>query len=73
MLIRNSLKNIVSGTFFLQNIKNVKSLNKIQTLIGYLMIFFIRMEYCEESPLEDLKAQIRPPIIVGPSKIKSKK
>jgi len=28
------------------------------------------MEYCEESPLEDLKTQIRPPIIVGPSKIK---
>ena len=31
------------------------------------------MDFCEESPQEDVKPQIRPPIIVGPSKIKSKK
>ena len=35
--------------------------------------FVIRMDYCEESSQEDVKPQIRPPIIVGPSQIKSKK
>jgi len=44
--------------------------NDVMNVEEFLEEHSIRMEYCEESPLEDLKTQIRPPIIVGPSKIK---
>lgn len=44
--------------------------NDVMNVEEFLEEHSIRMDFCEESPQEDVKPQIRPPIIVGPSKIK---
>jgi len=44
--------------------------NDVMNVEEFLEEHNIRMDYCEESSQEDVKPQIRPPIIVGPSQIK---
>jgi len=44
--------------------------NDVMNVEEFLEEHNIRMDFSEKSPLEDVKPQIRPPIIVGPSKIK---
>jgi len=44
--------------------------NDVMNVEEFLEEHNIRMDICEESSVEDVKPQIRPPIIVGPSNIK---
>jgi len=44
--------------------------NDVMNVEEFLEEHNIRMDFSENSPLEDVKPQIRPPIIVGPGKIK---